>query len=84
MTQNKRIGWSAAVISLAASAVIGFWPEGTSYSELRVFPWVFGPMWLLAVLGSMVAGLLLSRRWYYLTILWLTVPIVTAFGIWWL
>jgi len=70
MTQKKQIGWTSAIISLLISCLMMLWPESRSWAEIRVFPWAYGVMWLLAVFASVVAGRMLSPRWYYLTVFW--------------
>jgi hypothetical protein len=78
MTQEKQIGWTSATISLLISCLMMLWPESRSWTEIRVFPWVYGVMWLLALLASVVAARTLSKRWYYLTAFWILIPV---FGI---
>jgi len=75
MTQRKQIGWASAIISLLISFLMLFWPESRSWPEIRVFPWAYGVMWLLAVFASVIAARLLSSRWYYLTAFWILIPI---------
>ena len=76
MTQQKQIGWTSSIISLLILCLMMFWPEPWGLAELKVFGWVYGGMWLLGLLASIVAGRRLSRRWYYLTALWLSMPAI--------
>ncbi len=80
MTQQKQIGWASAIISLVILCLVMLWPEPWSQGELKVFGWVYGVMWLLALFASVVAGRMLSPRWYYLTAFWVLVP-VTLLGL---
>jgi hypothetical protein len=75
MTQQKNIGWTSAIISLLISCLLMLWPESRSWDEIRVFPWAYGVMWLLAVFASVIAARLLSPRWYYLTAFWILIPV---------
>jgi hypothetical protein len=70
MTQRKQIGWTCAIISLVILGVWMLWPEPWGMAEIRIFGWAHGVMWLLAVFASVVAGRMLSPRWYYLTVFW--------------
>jgi hypothetical protein len=75
MTQQKQIGWTSAIISLVILCLMMLWPEPWGLAELRVFGWVYGGMWLLGMFASIVAGRMLSSRWYYLTTFWLSIPV---------
>jgi hypothetical protein len=75
MMQRKQIGWTSASISLLVPCLWMLWPEPRSPAELNAFGWAYGVMWLLALFASVVAGRMLSLRWYYLTAFWVLIPV---------
>jgi hypothetical protein len=72
----------AAVVSVTSSLLFLLWPEPKGYREFQTTPWFFGGFALLSISGSIVAGRLLSRRWYYLAMFWAAGALMLAFVIW--
>jgi hypothetical protein len=83
MTGTRRqVGWVAAVvsiISLLAPSILG---EPKTYHEILAFPWFYGVFALMSIAGSLIAGRLLSSRWYYITMFWIAGGLMAAFVIW--
>jgi hypothetical protein len=82
MTRQKQLGWASAILSLLMPCFWMLWPEPKSQTEMSAFPWVYGATWLMAVLTSIVAGRLLSPRWYYLAIFWVAGAVTLGLVIW--
>ena len=86
MLTQRQVGWSAAAVSLLSTLFAMVWPEPKTLNELLGAEWMYGVLALLAVSGSIVAGRLLSPRWYYLAMLWVfgaaTIVLVIGLGGW--
>jgi hypothetical protein len=82
VSTRKQIGYIAAAVSLASLLLAGYWPEAKSYHEILVFPWFCGGFSLLSICGSIIAGRLLSPRWYYLAIFWAIGAVTLVMVMW--
>jgi hypothetical protein len=72
VTRQKQLGWASAVISLLSPCLVLLWPDPKSLGEGWAFIWACAVMWIIAVFASIVAGRLLSPRWYYLAMFWVS------------
>ena len=83
MITRKQVGYAAAAISIASLLLAGYWPVARTYHEILVFPWFVGGFALLSVCGSIIAGRLLSPRWYYVAIFF-AIGAVTLGAVMWI
>jgi len=81
-TMKKKIGWIAAAVSVVTLLAPGILGVPKTYRAILAFPWFYGGCVLLSVAGSVIAGRLLSPRWYYVTLFWIADGIMAAFVIW--
>jgi hypothetical protein len=80
MTATRRkVGWVAAATSLTSLVLTEFAQKLSTYHEILAIPCLV----LLSICGSIVAGRLLSPRWYYIAIFWAAgILFVLPFVLW--
>jgi hypothetical protein len=83
MTGTRRqVGKAAAVVSVASLLVLCVWPQPKTYHEILAFPWFYGGFALLSICGSIIAGRLTAKRWYYIAMFWALGALALAFVAW--